>query len=103
MDVDSVTIDVTGTRDTVGNAQQDYAPEREYGIDTQNPVVTAVTVTQASGSPQVTRWAYDGDGERFREDAPGGGVTLYAGELQELQVAGGQVLTRTGAVTVRKS
>jgi hypothetical protein len=57
--------------------------------------LTAVSVTQASGSPQVTRFAYDGDGEGYREDAPGGGVTLYVSELQELQVAGGQVLTRT--------
>jgi YD repeat-containing protein len=77
-------VEISGTQVTTYTQQ----------FDLENRL-TAVTVTQATGSPQVTRWAYDGDGERFREDAPDGGVTLYVAELQEEYVAGGQVLTRT--------
>jgi hypothetical protein len=42
VDVNSVTVDVAGTRDAAGNAQQDYAPVHEFEIDTLNPTVTSV-------------------------------------------------------------
>jgi len=46
IDVDSVTIDVTGARDAAGNPMIPYAPEPEFEIDTLNP---AVVVGQAPG------------------------------------------------------
>ena len=39
VDEDSVTIDVTGAQDAVGNYQADYTPEHEFEIDTENPTV----------------------------------------------------------------
>lgn len=45
MDHDSVTIDVAGASDANGNAQQDYAPEFEFAIDTLNPTVTSVVAS----------------------------------------------------------
>ena len=44
VDHDNVQIDVTGTQDAAGNAQLDYSPENEFGIDTVNPTVTGVVV-----------------------------------------------------------
>ena len=44
VDVNDVTIDVTGAEDVSGNPQQDYTPEDEFGIDTLNPTVTGVAV-----------------------------------------------------------
>ena len=41
---DDVTIDVTGAEDLAGNAQQNYAPQNEFDIDTQNPIVSSVSV-----------------------------------------------------------
>jgi len=40
VDVDSVTIDIIGAKDAVGNTQADYTPEHEFEIDTLNPTVT---------------------------------------------------------------
>ena len=45
VDVNSVTIDVTGAKDANGNAQQDYTPVSEFDIDTKNPTVTSVTAS----------------------------------------------------------
>ena len=45
VDVNSVTIDVTGAKDANGNAQQDYTPVSEFDIDTLNPTVTSVTAS----------------------------------------------------------
>ncbi|MEW5825940.1 MAG: hypothetical protein AB1778_03840 [Candidatus Bipolaricaulota bacterium] len=45
VDVDSVTVDVTGTRDEAGNAQQDYAPQNEFAIDTLNPTVLSIALS----------------------------------------------------------
>ncbi|MCX6099578.1 MAG: Ig-like domain-containing protein [Candidatus Bipolaricaulota bacterium] len=42
VDVDSVTVDVTGARDASGNLQQDYTPLAEFDIDTQNPAAPSV-------------------------------------------------------------
>ncbi len=42
VDHDGVTIDVTGAGDAAGNAQQDYSPQQQFGIDTLNPGVTGV-------------------------------------------------------------
>jgi hypothetical protein len=50
--VSGVTADVTGAQDAAGNAQQDYTPQAEFNIDTQNPTVT-VAIVDAS--------LYDGD------------------------------------------
>jgi len=47
VDVDNVQIDVTGAKDAAGNAQQDYTPENEFGIDTLNPTVTNVVANDA--------------------------------------------------------
>ncbi len=44
VDHDNVQIDVTGTQDAAGNAQLNYTPENEFGIDTVNPTVTGVAV-----------------------------------------------------------
>ncbi len=44
VDRDGVTVDVIGARDATGNAQQDYTPEAEFGIDTENPTVTVAIV-----------------------------------------------------------
>ncbi len=52
VDVESVTVDVGGARDEVGNAQQDYTPQAEFSIDTQNP-----TVSIAANDTAI----YDGD------------------------------------------
>ena len=43
VDVDSVTIDVTGAWDLAGKPQQDYTPVHEFEIDTLNPLAPAVT------------------------------------------------------------
>ncbi|MBE0636535.1 hypothetical protein IH601_11110, partial [Candidatus Bipolaricaulota bacterium] len=45
VDADSVTIDVTGALDANGNAQADYSPVGEFAIDTLNPTVTSVAVS----------------------------------------------------------
>ncbi len=45
VDVDSVTIDVEGAEDANGNDQQDYTPESEFEIDTLNPVVSMLTLS----------------------------------------------------------
>ncbi len=50
--VANVTVDVTGAQDAAGNAQQDYAPQAEFDIDTQNP-----TVVIAANDVAI----YDGD------------------------------------------
>jgi Big-like domain-containing protein len=44
VDHDTIQIDVTGTQDAAGNAQLNYTPQNEFGIDTVNPTVTAVAV-----------------------------------------------------------
>ena len=48
VDENSVTIDVTGAQDVVGNAQQNYAPLDEFAIDTLNPSVSSVTANDTS-------------------------------------------------------
>ena len=53
VDVDSVTIDVEGAQDVVGNGQQNFTPEHEFEIDTLNPWVANVTVD--------TNPVYEGD------------------------------------------
>jgi hypothetical protein len=45
--VADITIDVTGAKDADGNAQQDYAPQSEFSIDTLNPAVTSVDASDA--------------------------------------------------------
>ncbi len=49
VDVDSVTVDVTGAKDAAGNPQNDYTPEAEFDIDTENPWVSAITSTTSNG------------------------------------------------------
>lgn len=45
VDVNSVTIDVTGAQDAAGNAQENYSPLHEFDIDTLNPTADIVDVT----------------------------------------------------------
>jgi VCBS repeat-containing protein len=45
VDLADVTIDVEGAQDANGNAQQDYTPEAEFSIDTVNPTVVSVEVS----------------------------------------------------------
>src|SRR4029453_8317416 len=45
VDHDNVTIDVSGAQDATGNGQLDYSPQNEFAIDTANPTVTNVTVS----------------------------------------------------------
>ncbi len=40
VDVASIMIDVSGAYDVAGNAQQEYTPEHEFEIDTENPTGT---------------------------------------------------------------
>jgi len=47
VDVDIVTIDVTGAQDPAGNGQEDYTPVHEFEIDTLNPTVGIVVSDQA--------------------------------------------------------
>ncbi len=49
VDVDSVTIDVTGARDASGNLQQDYMPMRAFEIDTRNPSAPVVSGVSVDG------------------------------------------------------
>ena len=44
VDMDSVTIDVTGGQDLAGNGQLDYAPAHTFDIDMVNPTATSVAV-----------------------------------------------------------
>jgi LPXTG-site transpeptidase (sortase) family protein len=50
IDIDSVTVDVSGAVDSLGNPQEDYTPIHEFDIDTLNPTVTAVTSTTPDGA-----------------------------------------------------
>ena len=43
--VSDVTIDVTGTKDAAGNDQNNYVPEAEFDIDSENPTVSDVSVS----------------------------------------------------------
>lgn len=43
IDIDSVTVDITGGQDLAGNGQTDYSPVHEFEIDTLNPSVLSVT------------------------------------------------------------
>ena len=46
VDVDSVTIDVTGAADLAGNGQENYTPPvHEFDIDTLNPWISSITST----------------------------------------------------------
>ena len=45
VDLDSVTVDVTGGMDRNGNVQEDHTPVGEFGIDTLNPTVSRVEVS----------------------------------------------------------
>jgi len=53
VDIDSVTIDVTGGQDLAGNGQLDYTPTHAFDIDMLNPSATSVAVD--------TNPLYDGD------------------------------------------
>jgi len=52
-EVANVTVDVTGTRDAAGNAQENYIPEGEFDLDTRRPQATTTTdhTNVAAGSP----------------------------------------------------
>ncbi len=41
-EVADVTVDVTGTRDAAGNAQENYAPAREFTLDTLQPSIVEI-------------------------------------------------------------
>ena len=45
VDLDSVSVDVTGGADKNGNPQENHDPVGEFGVDTLNPVVSGVTVS----------------------------------------------------------
>ncbi len=47
VDVDSVTVDATATTDVAGNAQQDYVPQGEFAIDTLNPTVAGILLSDS--------------------------------------------------------
>ncbi|MFC2095512.1 Ig-like domain-containing protein [Candidatus Bipolaricaulota bacterium] len=47
VDVDSVTIDVTLAKDEAGNDQEDYTPVSEFAIDTLNPTVTSLVISDS--------------------------------------------------------
>jgi len=49
VDIDSVTVDVTGAEDLAGNGQADYVAEHEFRIDTENPAITRITSATADG------------------------------------------------------
>ena len=42
-DTDTVSVDVEGAFDVAGNPMSDYTADVEFGIDTENPVVTTIT------------------------------------------------------------
>ena len=57
--VSDVTIDVTGAKDAAGNAQEDYTPEAEFDIDSENPTVSDVSVSDVmliDSDDGVTFW-----------------------------------------------
>ena len=45
VDEDAVLVDVTGAQDRNGNLQANYAPANEFNIDTLNPTVTSIAVS----------------------------------------------------------
>ncbi len=45
VDLDGITIGVVGAKDPAGNSQRDYVPESEFDIDTLNPEVAGVSVS----------------------------------------------------------
>ena len=48
-DIDSVTVDVGGAKDLLGNDQQAYSPVHEFDIDTLNPTIQSITSTTPDG------------------------------------------------------
>ena len=49
IDIDSVTIDVTGAVDLAGNGQEDHTPVHEFDIDTLNPWMSSITSMTPNG------------------------------------------------------
>ena len=47
-DADEVTIDVSGAKSSFGVDQEDYTPENEFAIDTENPSVISVSVNDTT-------------------------------------------------------
>ena len=54
VDVDSVTVDVTGAEDSPRNPQLDYTPVHTFEIDTLNPTVVSVEFSNVPHSELVT-------------------------------------------------
>jgi len=48
-----VTVDVTGAKDAAGNPQNDYTPQPEFDIDTENPWISSITSTTPNGCYDV--------------------------------------------------
>ncbi|MBU1049921.1 hypothetical protein KKG90_07875, partial [Candidatus Bipolaricaulota bacterium] len=99
VDVDNVAVDVTGAQDASGNAQLNYAPQNEFGIDTLNPTVTGVAVddTLLSDSDAGTQLVVTID---FSEPMTTGGsadptVTFSPGVASTLAFASGSWPTST--------
>ena len=86
VDHDSVTIDVTGAEDAVGNPQQNYVPQQEFEIDTVNP-----TVQLLYGTDALITDADVGDGTSF---------AIYAHFSEPMDTDGGCVPTVTFAPDV---